>query len=278
MNIVNVYVNKPLENPKLKELFQKRNSALSKDELEPILNALCEEIAMNAHFLSVVKMDNEPKLNGDGTATFEKDSILSFPLLSMQDETSYYPVFIDWEELGKWEWPELKETPPKTVILSFDDYASLVIDNHSAEGIIINPFSDAFAIERDLMMQLRNRKQVEQTGRTEISFEKDTTVYLGEPANYPVDMINSVNKEAKKCKNIRTMWLRLMENNGEFSHLIVVDFIGDKNQVFELIANAAFPYLKDRYLDMIPFNDSFGQSAVNGVKPFYKRRAGLFGR
>ncbi|WMJ22904.1 enhanced serine sensitivity protein SseB [Paludicola sp. MB14-C6] len=271
-----VDVNKPLENPKLKQLFLKRKSELTNDELNAVLNDICEEVAMNAYFLSVIKMENDPIQNGDGTAVFQQDTTISFPMLTTETGASYYPVFIDWEELSKWD--EVKGTQPNTLILSFDDYAAMVIDKQNGHGIVVNPFSDNFVIDRDLLIHLRRIKQITQTGHAEMTVEKDTTVHLGEPANYPIDMINAIKKAVKHDKDINTMWLRLMEKDSELSYLVIVGFEGDRKKAFSLISNAASPYLNNMYLDMVPFKDTFGSQAVEGVEPFYQRKNGLFRR
>lgn len=267
-------VNKPLENPKLKELFSLRNAGLPEKEYSDVLNQLLEEIVMNAHFLSVIQMSKAPEQNGDGTATFKENTTIGFPMLSAADGRKFYPVFIDWEELGKWE--EMRNPPPQTLILSFDDYASMVLGQNQADGIVVNPFSDNLPLDRDLMMHLRARKEIITSGCAEIQIEKDTPVRLGEPAKSPVKLIDALVKHAQKHKNIRTAWLRLMEKEGELSFLVVVDADGDRNEVFASIAEAARPYLDEMYLDMVPFHSDFGRTAVDGVTPIYQKKKGFF--
>lgn len=273
---MSVDVNKPLENPKLKELFLKKKSPLNNDEFNSLMNELCEEIAMNAYFLSVIHMSNEPKQNDDSTSIIEEGTTISFVLIQTTENKSFYPVFTDWDELNKWE--GLKGTDIKTLVLSFDDYCSMVLDSDKAEGIVINPFNDNFVINRDFMTHLKSRKELETTGHTEITAKKDTKVILGEPENYPTDMTEAIIKAVKKYKNINRLWLRLMQRDNEMSYLIVTDFIGDRNDAFELIVEAAKPYLNNMYIDLIPYGDTFSVDAVKDVEPFYKRKNGIFRR
>lgn len=140
-------VNKPLENPVLKELFQKLKKAKEDDEYAQILNQLAEEIAMNAHFLSVVNLSEEPEEQSDGSFMLKENTEISFPMLTNQENQAFYPIFIDWEELYKWQ--DLKKENLRTAIFNFDDYLSMVFDNENSYGIVINPFSDNFLLDKE---------------------------------------------------------------------------------------------------------------------------------
>lgn len=142
-------VNKPLENPVLKELFQKLKNAKEDDEFAKVLNNLAEEIAMNAYFLSVVNLSEEPEEQSDGSFMLKENTEISFPMLTNQEDQAFYPIFIDWEELNKWE--DLKKENLKTAIFNFDDYLSMVFGNENNHGIVINPFSDNFLLDKETL-------------------------------------------------------------------------------------------------------------------------------
>jgi len=61
---------------------------------------------------------------GDGKVTLLQGTVIKFPMLTTQEGNSVYPAFTDWEELAKWSSITL---PPQTLILSFDDYVSMVL-------------------------------------------------------------------------------------------------------------------------------------------------------
>ena len=269
---MSVDVNKPLENPRLKELFRQKAAMEPGADDSDVMNALLEEIVMRAHFLSVIQTDIEP--NGEGSVCLEKDTTMAFPMLTLQDDAHVYPVFIDWEELGKWEAVRAAQT--KTLILGFEDYAHMVIDQKGGDGIVINPFSDALVLNRAYMIHLLERRQIALTGHMEKVMEKETTVELGQPADYPSAMVKAICKQVKKNPHIHSIWLFLMKKDEEFSYLLVVDFTGDRQEAFRQIGTAAQPYLKDMFLDITPLTGDFS-AAVRGVKPFYIRKRGLFG-
>ncbi len=102
--------------------------------------------------------------------------------------------------------------------------------------------------------------------------EKDTKVMLGEPAEYPKELIEGICKYLKTNKHVNAAYLRLMVKENEQSYLIVVDFSGDKNEVFNGIANAGVPFSNGKYIDFVPFLSDFGKTAVENVVPFYKKK------
>ncbi|WP_022819754.1 SseB family protein [Fusobacterium russii] len=161
-------VNKPLENPVLKDLFQKLKKAKEDDEYAKVLNNLAEEIAMNAYFLSVVELSEEPEKQNDGSFILKEDTEISFPMLSNQENQTFYPIFIDWEELYKWE--DLKKENLKTAIFNFDDYLSMVFNNENNYGIVINPFSDNFLLDKENLKIWKAIKEarIKESGKSEV--------------------------------------------------------------------------------------------------------------
>ncbi len=273
---MDVDVNQPLENPELKELFRQLEGGQSEEERRQLMNRLLEEIALNACFLSVIQLSEEPESQGDGKAVFQRDTTMGFPMLTTQDGRQFYPAFIDWEELGKWE--AVRGAPPKTLLLRFDDYAAMVLRDGGADGIVIDPFSHNLMLDRAYLEHLRNQKELRASGHTEHTVQKRTVVQLGDPRDYPTAMVEAVKAHAAQDKRIKRLWLRLMERDGEVSFLIVADFQGDRGDVFNGIGETARPYLSGMYIDLIPYADAFGADAARGKEPFYQRKHGLFFR
>lgn len=274
-------VNQPLENPKLKELFARRRELMSSERQDAesygeVMNQLYEEIVMNAHFLSVVQFSKPPVSKEGGTAVFQEETIMRFPMLTTEDKRDFYPAFIDWEELGAWE--EIKNAQLKTLVLTFDDYASMILGNERTAGLVVNPFSDNMAFNREVIGHLKERKEILQTGHSQRRVTKDTPVHLGDPKTYPDAMVEAICGHARKEKAIQAIWLRLMEKEGEFSFLLVVDFSGEKEVVFNGIADVARAHLpQGMYIDMVSLADDFGRRATEDIEPFYRRKRGMFG-
>ncbi|MDD4095888.1 MAG: hypothetical protein PHP22_06575, partial [Oscillospiraceae bacterium] len=71
-------VNQPVENPRLKALMEKWRENASGENTSNVL----EEIVLRAWFLSVFESSEEPRHEGGEKAVFEKDTVLSVPMLS----------------------------------------------------------------------------------------------------------------------------------------------------------------------------------------------------
>ena len=123
---------------------------------------------------------------------------------------------------------------------------------------------------------MKKHKDIVTKGYSENVVEKDTAVKIGDPADYPTEMVEAIKAYAKTNKSIISIWLKLMIRETEKSFLLIVDFKGDMNAAFSSIAKVANMHNHSGLpIDMIPFADTFGQSAARG-EPFYKRKKGLF--
>ena len=100
-----------------------------------------------------------------------------------------------------------------------------------------------------------------------------------EPKEYPSAMTDAICTYAKTDRQIRSIWLKLMQKDGEFSYLLVVDSKGgEPKSIFSKIGDAAKPFLNGKYLDMVAYSEDFGASAVDGSEPFYKKKTGFFSK
>ncbi len=257
-----VDVNVPLENPKLKTLLASFREDGTAEEV-------LEEIALRARFLSLIQLSSEPADTGNGTAVFEEGTKISFPLLGSESGAFYYAAFTDWEELGKWE--AAKEAP-KTLILSFDDYADMILEQDGIGGLAVNPFGANLILEKEQIRHMKSHKDVVLKGVSQEVISKDTKVMLGEPKEYPTAMIQAISACLRSCPEVNRVWLRLMERDHELSYLLIVDLEGEQSSVFEKIAGAARPHLNGFFIDMVVYADDFGKRATQGVASFYTRK------
>lgn len=269
-------VNTPLENPKLKELFAEFRNAGGKanDSTCGIMEAIAEEFVMNAYFLSVIEMSKEPEKTEGNHVTIPAGTHISYLMVGLNEKT-FFPIFIDWEEL--WKWEHLQGKHVKAQILSFDDYASLVLDG-DAEGVVINPFSDNYPIDRKMIARWKEMKELKLTGHTQHTVQENEKVLIGTPKDYPHKLVDAVAEYAKTDPRIKALWLQWLSRTSGDSYLIVVRFKGERSSIFKGIGDAGSPYLDGKYLDMIPYNDDFGRRAIDGVKPFYRKEQSFWNR
>ena len=223
--------------------------------------------------LDASKMNMEKTNANNGECVVKEKSIMQFPLITNSENKRIYPFFTDWNEFRRFD----KEQKFSGNIATFEDIKYLI---NKADGISINPYGVNITLTKDMLNVIESvaKGSPQNTLIKEQVAEKDTKVMLGEPAEYPQKMIDEVCKYLKTNKNVNAAYLRLMVKNNEQSYLIVVDFSGDKNEVFSGIANAGGPFSNGKFLDFVPLTDDFGKSAVEKVESFYKKkRSWIFG-
>lgn len=258
-------VNEPVTNPRIQGLMRQAAGNPTKE----MMNLVYEELAMNARLLSAMMLTREPVRKEDGTQAFEEDTKMQLPLLTAPDGSKYYPAFTDWQELNKWH--EILE--PKTLLLTLEDYLALVLKNEDTKGIVINPFGENMMVDRPLLEHLKQKKEMLMQGKTILPIDKNEKISLAEAAEFPAEMVKKITAELKEEACVEKAWLRLMKRKEEISYLFVADIAlpGNREAVFDRVANAARPFLKGMYINMTTCQEEFGENAVEGVEPFYQK-------
>ena len=273
-SVMNIDVNKPVENPELSKLLNEYNLTDSEEKKNDLLDYIAQEFALHSHLLSVIKVDDNTIVEKNGQKYLKEDSKISFVQFTSEDNQVYFPAFTDWRELRKGE--RFKNEYIKTLIMSFEDFYAMAKDNGA--GVVINPFSHNLVFSNGNILYMKQRKDMVETGKSEVTLKKDTHVFLGEPKIYPDAMVKALSDYSRKVKEIRSIWLKLMIQDQEQSYLLVVDFTGDRQKIFSGLADVARPYLpSNMYIDMVPYDDDFGRNASQTGKPFYQRKKRLFG-
>lgn len=258
-------VNEPVTNPRIQGLMRQAAGNPTKE----MMNLVYEELAMNARLLSAMMLTHEPVRKEDGTQVLEEDTKMQLPLLTAPDGSKYYPAFTDWQELNKWH--EILE--PKTLLLTLEDYLALVLRNEDTKGIVINPFGENMMVDRPLLEHLKQKKEMLMQGKTILPIDKNEKISLAEAAEFPAEMVKKITAELKEEACVEKAWLRLMKRKEEVSYLFVADIAlpGNREAVFDRVANAARPFLKGMHINMITCQEEFGKNAVKGVEPFYEK-------
>lgn len=247
-------VNKPVTNP---ALVDSMNNFLRDKNSENEL-FLIDKIN-EAHFLVPVIVDG--KVNN---GVLKKKATISFKMITNTANESFFIAFTDWQELGKWS-----QNKEQTLILTYKDLKEMVLkDRDKLRGFVINPYGQNLIITPETMEYFSHRK-------SEVVVEKNTKVLLGQPSKYPEEMVKALNKFFKEHKEVNSCYLFWSQIEGQPNGnlLLVVDFEGDKNELFPRIAAVAQQHLgRDEYIDMISMNTDLGRDTVKNVTPFYKRK------
>ena len=83
-----------------------------------------------------------------------QETQINFQLIPNQDGQVYFPAFTSWEELRKLCGPKNQQT----LLLSFDDYAAMVLRDKRAAGVVVDPFGCCLSFDRTMLAHLAIRK------------------------------------------------------------------------------------------------------------------------
>ena len=150
--------------------------------------------------------------------------------------------------------------------MGFKDYERIIFEknNKSWAGFVINPNRENLVLNKEQMSMVYNDQS---------RIEKNESIMVGEPKNYPDEMVDALKGYLPKVKSVKSAYLLLMlRNQTDESYLIVIDTDEKPNHVFEQVANVATKHLKlDEKIDFVLLSNSFGENAVVDQQPFYRR-------
>ncbi|MEG0564352.1 enhanced serine sensitivity protein SseB [Anaerorhabdus sp.] len=245
-------INKPVTNYQLLNAIDEMRKDNKKEQI--FINEL-----FKAKFLcpAQAQLNNFNKNNIGQIITGEAGTI-SLASLDDQQGKHYLIAFTDWKELSKWKQEEIVQT----LILTCEDYKRILTKEDSPyAGFVINPYSANILLDKDTLENIHSNEMLIHAGET---------VLIGEPNDYPTDMVEKLKDMFKKLTEIGSAYLLWMARNEEMSYLLVIDTInGNEHDLFPKVGEVCKPYLKGKFLDIVLLSSQFGQSAIENQKPFY---------
>ena len=269
----------PVTNPKLirdqlmyYEMIYKKNKSEQEQKNEKALSDRFILDMVKANYLCPVKYTypkgGAPTPDENGNTVLKKGATLSFPIMTDKNDVNWTPAFTDWTTFRKVyddkEW--------SGQIMSYKDIATLMTTNNSS-GVVINPMSIEIKIDENRKIVLSNvmevQDRIEREKNSGLLEEKQNNLFVGQPSEYPTELVEKLKHYMKTQVNIRRAYLQLkIENDNDISYLVIIDFDGDKNVVYKGIADATMPYLKNNYMDFHIAYD-WGMKMVGDTEPFY---------
>ncbi|MGO5021456.1 SseB family protein [Lawsonibacter sp. LCP25S3_G6] len=137
---------KPITNPELLSAVARMNQEQSRESREAVLDL----VISTARFLAPVTITPAPGEEAPG-----QEATIQFQLLPNQSNQPFFPAFTSWEELRKLCGPRNQQT----LVLSFLDYAKMVLQDGRAAGFVIDPFGCCLSFDRAMMEHLVQRRQ-----------------------------------------------------------------------------------------------------------------------
>lgn len=259
--------NQSVTNPKLINALQSFDQQPTLEKQKYLFEQL-KEAKLLAPIM--VKMPDNVERNEDKSITLQQGTTLLFASISNTNNESFFPVFTDWEELRKWQ----NNEDQQILVVDLTYYQSLLNDSKQCNGIVINPFNEGLTINRS-MLETILANDISTLTENEVSISEDTDVLIGSPKEYPQQLVDAIKKHLQTKAEVKSAYLRLMIQNGQQSFLIVLDINKgiDPKTIFNELGEVIKPYhVKDKFIDFIPADTSFGQEAIKGEKPFYEKK------
>ncbi len=238
------------------------------DGSKPNIDAMITEV-VKARFILPANVRQIPQAHTKNGKTIMGNSTqVQFRLLeNNQTKQKFFGVFTDMDEMNKWS----GVAGSHKVVTDFDSLAGMVMDPQSnTEGFVINAFGKSVTFPKPMVISIK--QQYDYMRREKNIIQNGTQVRVGEPKEYPIDLMATLINHLSTEPQVNAAYLRMIEKDGKVGYFIVVDFIGDMNQTFEGIADAAKPYIDDEEaLTIMPYTMEFARNAVKEIEPFYKR-------
>ena len=184
-----------------------------------------------------------------------------------QTKQKFFGVFTDIEEMNKWN----GTVGSHKVVTDFDSIAGMIMDPESnTAGFVINAFGKSVTFPKPMAISIK--QQYDYMRRKKNIIENGTQVRVGEPEEYPIDMMAALINHLSTEPQVNAAYLRMIEKDEKKGYFIVVDFLGDMDKTFEGIADAAKPFIDDEEaLTIMPITMEFARQAVKEIEPFYKK-------
>ncbi len=253
-----------IKNPELVAAILK----MQEDGTKQNIDAMISE-TVKARFILPANVRQIPQAHTQNGKTMMGSSTqVQFRLLeNNQTKQKFFGVFTDIDEMNKWN----GVVGSHKVVTDFDSLAGMVMDSKSdTAGFVINAFGKSVTFPKNMVISIK--QQYDYMRRNKNIIENGAQVRVGEPKEYPIDLMATLINHLSTEPQVNAAYLRMIEKDGKVGYFIVVDFIGDMNQTFEGIADAAKPYIDDEEaLTIMPFTMDFARKSVEGIEPFYRK-------
>lgn len=127
----------PVSNPELKGAIESMHAGQHSREAQMVTL----QLLLKAQLLAPVSVAQE-----------KGEAQIRFQLLSTQDDRAFFPAFTDLTELCKC----FDRADQQTLVLTFSDYARMILRDKSAQGLVINPLGSSMTLEPPLVEYLDN--------------------------------------------------------------------------------------------------------------------------
>ena len=232
--------NKPVSNPELKRAIGRMYREGTRESKEAALRCL-----VRAQLLAPVVVVREGA----------QDRI-QFMLLPNQEGQNFFPAFTDLEELRK----QFSNPGQQTLVLTFADYANMILRDNSAAGLAVDPFGENLVLGRELVELVAGDMGALQA-----------RMKLSQPNPWPEVLARAVSNQAALLAEVRRVWLCWAEDAaGGQGYLLLVEHTGQPERIFQALAQAARPHLGGKRADVVTYDARY-EVAVQDEELVFER-------
>jgi len=252
---------KPIENPVLVKAIENMKQERNPQTETAFVNAMKVARFFVPANISKVQQANA---NADGTVELKEQPQVSFVLFTNQDDKKYFPLFTDIEEYHKW--PD--NDKHQLAGISFKDLCQILRKNNNPDvvGAVLNPFSHNILIPAETLYRMQQTEAI----------APGTKIQIGTLKEEPTPLLDGVRPYLESQPSINKVYLRVMkrEDKEQPNFLFVVDIAttlseAELKTVFDGLAEAAKPNMRNVELAIVPMSSKFGTEAIKGAEPFY---------
>lgn len=216
---------------------------------------------LKSELIVLYQPDNQNKLE-NGLIHLKKDTKVKIRQFEREDGKSLIPIFTSVEALQK----GLKS---EESYLQFN--AKSLFEITKGAYYILNPYSD-YAKEFTPKEIDNLLNDIVPQDNTHV-LEKEMKILVGQPKDYPHQLVNALKKYFFKTKDIQSAYLIqvFIQDKDKVPHLMVAINMPAHNE--KILRNAiavSEPFLKkSEYIDFMVVKDN--DSLVSGVQPFFRK-------
>lgn len=255
------------------DIFKKKktDTTFPENELEKtLIEATTKAAARNEFYLKLlwnelIVLTNEHNNSEEGAKILEKDTTVQFVAF----ENGKIPVFTSTNRI--FDKGIIKEQVPFMAMKGQDLFGV-------AKGatFILNPYSDyGKELIPNEIESLLSGEIFEQ--QNEMTIEHDTEIQIGQPQNYPNELVNALGNFFLEKENVKAAYIAAikMDKTEKLPHLMIaIDMEGSMSSVTNEAGPLAEKLLNNEIVDFIQIDNKGGISDyfLTQTTPFYKRK------
>ncbi|MBN7774217.1 enhanced serine sensitivity protein SseB C-terminal domain-containing protein [Clostridium aminobutyricum] len=193
----------------------------------------------------------------------------TFALLIAGDGRKFIPTFLHKKsKLGRFKEEQLVEIP-------YNKLKYLIIDSMAEiNGIVIAPFEENIVLDRKLM-EIIDSQTIGMTLRRENHVGR---IKLRKPDAVPNGLKDILENFFKNCLEVEFAWLMKAKGENELDEhwMLLIDFQGEKTELFPPVAEIMKPYMKPgEKFELIQKNPDFITTEMDSAKIYTRINNGV---